>query len=344
MIKRIITLLCICIGLIVILYKYSDRDKKTSNGFKRILSEKKAIVEGSLDLDNNVYSIFEVTSTFIRLYQYRKPYEQLKIPINLIRQNSIYLSDALSDKEKYGGLNSVTNVGKFMFILVGWTASAYQISSDQKKIGHSQLDTVPFNQSEAINSNLFLLTSRAQIDGITRRKLKMVDFHGKEKSSYIPEMQIDGNFCTDGQFRYDRDSKRLVYMFYYRGEFTCLDTNLNVLYQAKTIDTVKHANIHLKTVGRLTTQSTEPKIVNKRISVSNNKLYLNSALKADNESKTAFENNQVFDVYDLNNGQYSGSFYLPKFNKKILTEFKVYNQKIVALYQNTLVVFTIPNI
>lgn len=344
MIKRIIILLCVCIGLIAILYKYSNKDKITSNGFKRNLREKKAIIEGTLDLDNDMYSIFDITNTFIQLYKFRKPYEQLKISINLSRQNSIYLPSALLHKEKHGGLNSVTNVRKSMFILIGWSATAYQINSDQKTMEHSRLDTFPFNQSEAINSNLFLLISRTQINGITRKKLKMVDFHGKEISSYVPEMQVDGYFCTDGQFRYDRDSKRLVYMFYYRGEFICLDTNLSVLYHAKTIDTVRHADIHLKTVKRRITQSSVHKIVNKRISISNNKLYLNSALKADNESETAFKNNQVIDVYDLNSGQYSGSFYLPKFNKKILTEFKVYNQKIIALYQNTLVVFTIPKI
>lgn len=323
-------------------YKYSTRNSKTDNGFRRNINMKKAVVNRITELDNDTYSIFEITPEFIMLYQFRKPNEQLKISIGLDKQIPLHLNDPQENDKMYKGWNSVGEIGNSVYILTGQSSSAYKISGGQEKPEHFQLDSVPFYQSQVINSNSFLIRSRTKVNGVNRRKLKIVNNQGNELCNYIPEMQVDGYFCNDGTFQYDKFSNRVVYMFYYRGEFSCLDTNLKVLYKAKTIDTVRKAKIHLKKIGEMVTMDAIPKFVNKRISIANNKLYLNSAVKADNESTSLFANNDVIDVYDLQNGKYSASFYIPTIRNQKLTEFKVFNQTLIALYNKTLVVFKIP--
>jgi hypothetical protein len=55
-----------------------------------------------------------------------------------------------------------------------------------------------------------------------------------------------------------------------------------------------------------------PPIVNKKSTVSEKYLFINSGLKANNEEKELFSEYSVIDVYSVEDGKYQFSFYLPK--------------------------------
>src|SRR5690606_14583445 len=46
-------------------------------------------------------------------------------------------------------------------------------------------------------------------------------------SDTILEKQVDGRFCTDGILMYDKSTRQMVYLYYYRNEYIGLDTNLH---------------------------------------------------------------------------------------------------------------------
>jgi hypothetical protein len=326
---------------ILVFFNYSLKNINKNNGFERKFITNELLTKDKIPLQKESYSIINVSSGAINLYKFRKPYSIISIWEKAAKIKA-YQLPYLDNETKFNGLNSVAFFNKTCLVLSGITSMAYKIDLLANTIKSSRLDDLPFYQSESITANSFILTSKVVIYKENRRKLKKVNWEGKEISSYFPEKQTDGYFSNDGQFRYDRNSNRLVYMLYYKGAFTCLDTNLNVLYQANTIDTLKHPKIKLKLVGDRITQSTPPPIVNKRLCVANGRIYINSNLKSDNQKNNDFLSSEVIDVYDLKNGKYFISFNLPKIENQRLTEFKVYENKLFALYNYTLVCFEIP--
>ncbi|MNY31772.1 hypothetical protein D3C86_1659470 [compost metagenome] len=82
-----------------------------------------------------------------------------------------------------------------------------------------------------------------------------------------------------------------------------------------------------------------PLYVNKRGYSSGNNLYIHAALAADNEDPKRFKQREVIDVYQLDNGKYSHTIYLPK-NKR-LTGFVVHDDVLIALHERYLTTYSI---
>src|SRR5690606_22443648 len=118
---------------------------------------------------------------------------------------------------------------------------------------------------------------------------------------------------------------------YYIGEFLCSDTNLNLVYRAKTIDTVKNVDIESKVKSsKIDNQSVQvlihskpPKIVNRYLTINDNKLYVLSRSISDNEHRSATKKNSSIDVYSIGKGKYLYSFYIPKYRNIKVQEFKI---------------------
>ncbi|TCC87849.1 hypothetical protein [Pedobacter hiemivivus] len=342
MVKKTMLALLISLSIFTAFYIYSNRNSNLKTGFNRTFSKRMPLLKSKTILEKEKYSILEVKSDRITLYKKNKPYEMLAI--NLALQSRATNEVAILKNVSFTGLISVAERNNYTFIMSGGASKAYRIGFDKNKVISSKLDSIPFNHAEVISPNSFVYMSKKKVEKISRRAIKKVSWQGQELNMYLPEMQIDGYFCNDGRLRYDPDSKLFVYLFYYRGNFVCLDTNLKMQYQAKTIDTVKKSKIHFLVKNGMKTHTTPPNLVNKKMSIADGKVYIQSALKADNEKESDFNFQEVIDIYDLKDGKYSVSFYLPRIDRQKLTEFKVYKKQIIALYRNTLAVFTIPNL
>jgi hypothetical protein len=79
--------------------------------------------------------------------------------------------------------------------------------------------------------------------------------------------------------------------------------------------------------------------VNYNGSISGGKLFLQSMLKADNEYELDFNENSIIDIYDLKNGDYKGSFYIPAYEGKKAHQFQVISHQLYALYGKTVVLY-----
>jgi len=165
-------------------------------------------------------------------------------------------------------------------------------------------------------------------------------------ASHVLEKQVDGIFCTDGALIAQPDSNRMVYIYRYRNQFICLDTNIRIRYKARTIDTISRVKF---TVGAIPSQraitlSSPPQFVNEQSCVSGNYLFIHSALHADNEEMGIFEKSSAIDVYSLVDGNYILSFYLPDYRHNKIQEFRVFGHTLVALYDHYLYTYnlTIP--
>ncbi|MDR6782664.1 hypothetical protein ABIE26_000848 [Pedobacter africanus] len=152
-------------------------------------------------------------------------------------------------------------------------------------------------------------------------------------------------FKSDGFVNLDEATGRMVYTYYYRNAFVYLDTGLNLLYKGKLIDTNSLAKIELgaykagsKTIR---TMAKPALVVNKKGYVDGNYFYNHAALAADNESLEDFNRHEVFDVYKLDSGKYKYSFYVPRYKGRMLTDFAVQDNMLIALYERYLVTYAL---
>lgn len=153
----------------------------------------------------------------------------------------------------------------------------------------------------------------------------------------IIEDQADPGFSSDGLLRYDPTSNRLFYVSYFSNTFYSLDTNLQKVYTARTIDTIEHVQSSIDTVTEKGITKLVPRysreIVNKDFYTGDGYMFVLSGLRADNEKLESFNQNIVVDVYSSAGGHYTGSFYLPKGEAR-LSSLYYKNNLLIALYSN----------
>jgi hypothetical protein len=156
-------------------------------------------------------------------------------------------------------------------------------------------------------------------------------------SANILEKQIDGFFCTDGSLQIDHQANRLLYIYFYRNQFIYMDTNLRVIYNAKTLDTNTRSKIHVRTVHDLEILAAPPLLVNKLASISGKSILIYSALRADNEDKDKYRDNCVIDVYESKDGSYRFSFYIPRINNSGISSLILHGKQLFTIQGNSLV-------
>lgn len=163
--------------------------------------------------------------------------------------------------------------------------------------------------------------------------------NGIVKNSEAFIIQQDGIYSTDGSITLNNGNNTFTYVYYYRNEYIQYDSNLNVISTGRTIDTNTHAKIVVReSTNNLRSRLAKPPlIVNRIVCASEDLLYVNSNVIADNDTTSNNEKDFFIDIYDLKKSEYIGSSHLPEYKGKRLTRFIVIKNKIIALYSNFLV-------
>lgn len=342
--KYIPIALCIVFSLaaLAIIWFISQRGFQMKNGFQRRFSLSNPKLSGALDLKYNSYYIMGVTSDSVYL-------GNVVAPTHFVR-SSYTLTDSAHCRIK---LNDDKNVN--------WGAAIVKldypdISITEHKTPSFITTNTSFNyerlhQLKDLKFDIIQVLSPNSIviryfdfklkQYLLQKVIVYPDF--KRLGIYKPKKQLRSDFSTDGFFSYNKTRNRLFYSFYYRNQFLCLDTNMNLLYEGKTIDTnhvAKIETVELKSSGRIEKIFSKPPFyVNKRGFTDGSVLYINSALASDTEKPEDFNNYSVIDVYEAVNGKYHHSFKLPNQFGKKLNDFAIYRKHIVALYDQYLVAY-----
>lgn len=227
-----------------------------------------------------------------------------------------------------------------------------------KNRSDAQLQTIEglrFDHLKGMSTSSLVVRARYYYGNELNRALAKLDVSGdtpEVKILPLPEIS-NGFFANDGVLSYDQKSGKIVYLYYFRGEYLCLDSNLDLCYRAKTIDTVSVAKLETDTVkggffskgsNRKVVQMAPPSFVHTYLCIDGPNLFVLSRLMADNERKEAHKSSQVIDVYELATGYYRYSFYIPKYRKAKLKQFQVTGNKIHALFGTSLVSYEIINL
>jgi hypothetical protein len=331
---------CFIFSVLTIIILTALGNNQKPNGFNRKLIMDAIEKRNELDIKYNSFYLAGLTSDRIYLGNYSSPMHLLTV------------NYSLSDTHH----TNIFNPGRIKYRATHMTVDSPNIYvADEVKYGIVEgsltdlkmhdyrtdssffADAIPISASSCILRAMKPSTKEAVLvkEGLDKEKPY------KKYADNLLEKQVDGWFCTDGIINYNSKLKWLVYLYCYRNEFMCIDTNLNLIYKAKTIDTCTRAKL---AVGKINSENSitltsKPFIVNKKSCVAGDILFVNSNLKADNESKRNYLHASVIDIYNLKDGQYKFSFYIPDYGKDKISHFRVSGNMLIAEYKHNLVTY-----
>jgi hypothetical protein len=201
-----------------------------------------------------------------------------------------------------------------------------------------------FAEAIPISANTYALRSFSEKKkGYELGILSKVDtpyFHFKYG---ILEKQLDGLFCVEGKLHFDKTLGKLVYLYSYRNQYIVMDSNLNIEYRGNTIDTFSRARMKVAHIASKNQNvlASPPTRTNGKSCVSDKYLFVQSHLLSKSEDKERFLKSAVIDVYDLITGSYLQSFYINNHLNYKLSDFKVWNNQVVALFDKYMVIYDV---
>jgi uncharacterized membrane protein len=165
------------------------------------------------------------------------------------------------------------------------------------------------------------------------------------KSSELRE-----DLSSGGMLLYNEQNASCYYVHHYNNRITIFDTTFNSVRSAHTIDTFTHSQIQY--LSRNKTGSNDilykPKgsrmLINYLSQLHGGRLYINSLIKADNETLLTDRPETAIDVYNANTDNYLESFYLPVPHNQHLKSFRIFDRNILATYTNHIALYEFPSL
>jgi hypothetical protein len=310
-----------------------------ANGFYRKILSPVLEPKYQMNIPDNSCYIAGATAWHVYLGNSKKPY-------NLFISNFLF-KDTLTINLLFSSHLQAESTSQFIDSPVLYLSdynSGLQIMGTltKKKFQFDKIDSFSFIDEIPLSPNSIILrTLNSQRTLYILSKISRTPY--QNITSFLLKKQTEGLFSTDGMLAIDKTNQAVIYTYYYRNQFISLDTNLNLRYVGRTIDTNNYAKIKVGIIksDKSLTLSSPPLIVNRKSCVCNGILFIQSALKADNDDKTIFNRSSVLDLYSLNNGKYKGSVYLRNSNETKLIDFKVCGNKIIALFDGYICLFEI---
>lgn len=340
---RLLALTTISCGLVTILYIKSDELLHTKNGFVRYVppAPKQAY---EAELKFNSYYFAGEGNGKIYLGNVTAPAHVLEFDIKL--KTSKAYTILLKDSTKFKAVRIHVQLPYF-YVMDGLVPSIFRGKITDWNATQKLNCPIQFTASEILDSSSVACRTLSKKNGGNILAL----FNLKSDSSNILkpgllQRQIDGIFDTDGTLQYSSKSKRFVYLYYYRNQYIVTDKNLNLLRRGKTIDTTSKARIKITYVKSKDEKqfSAPPFIVNRRSTLRNNLLFVNSSLRGRFDTKRMWNDANFIDVYDIEKDIYLMSFYVYKINGEQLNHFIVTDTHLYALIGTRIVLYELSTI
>ncbi len=166
--------------------------------------------------------------------------------------------------------------------------------------------------------------------------LGIINVGEKKKTILNPlilQKQFDGVFDTDGHLLYSSGLDKIIYLYYYRNQFTIAGRDLKITGRGTTIDTISRAKLNIAKDKKHQQRkfSSPPLYVNKNSAVYKNLLFVNSAIPGRFEEDRIWEEASIIDVYNLNDKSYLLSFCIYNLAGKKMKSFIVYDNNLYVL-------------
>jgi hypothetical protein len=158
------------------------------------------------------------------------------------------------------------------------------------------------------------------------------------------------DLTSGGTLLYNNKNASCYYIHQYNNRITIFDTAFHSIRFTHTIDTFTQSQIRYLSRNKtgssdvLYKPSGTRMLINYLSQLNGSRLYVNSLIKADNETLLTDQSETVIDVYSTNMDKYLESFYIPVPSKQHLKSFYIFNGKILATYTNHLALYEFPSL
>lgn len=330
----IIFLTLTSIGIIGLLFALSRHDQKEH--FIRLFPPHVLLDKREFQLPYNSYYISGYTDSGVYLSNTTAPAACLFLNYSLTSVTNMPLKfpDGL---QKISTAFITTIDSPNISMLQGFepTCITGQLSSRTMQL--AKLPCPKFDAAIPVSNHIIFIRTYDSTAG--QNVIKKITDKGEKPGSpsFYPDKQQDGIFSLDGKLILEKRLRKVVYVYFYQNQFACLDSNMTLLYQARTIDTNRMAKITLSSysngIKTTTTFATPPKQVNGEACADGQLLFINLHIISERENLSIYTNNKVIDVYNMVDGSYRYSFYLPAVNGEKLMGLSVRHNHLVALFE-----------
>lgn len=330
------------VSLIIVLFFISRNKNHHNNQFTRLFPSHFISKPRQFNLKLNSYYLAGLSRTTIFLGN--------RTSASFILQSNYELTDTGHMRLKVPPETRILNEGTQVivdspdiFMMDGFTPIVLHGTLDRPFMVENGFHTGPFDAFSIIAKKSFAIRT---YDWDRRQNILAKSMKYSAKPLYARSILTrmgDGVFSLDGNLVQDSYTGHLIYVYFYRNEYIELDTNLNILYRGKTIDSIISPQIKLSGIlsDSTVTFAAPPLTVNKTCCADSGFLFINSKLRAKNEDEDEFNQNSVIDIYSLAKNEYLYSFYIPDDNGIKIRSFRVFNHQLVALYDHTIITFSI---
>lgn len=329
---------CLVLGIgiaggLSIFYNVNVKDSKL-NGFNRLLKSNAVTQLREFDLGDNSFYLAGTSDESIYLGNYVGTTLIMKTNYDFTDTTHLTFTPTKDLNLVWKSMKAWVNPPD-VYLAAGTSAEMLNAKLPSTQVNPLEgLDNTYFTSSVPLSNASFILKAfdrRQQQYGLIKK------ISGAPYDSYSPGIlgnQGDGYFSVDGKLLYQPKTGRLIYLYKYRNQFITLDSSLNVIHHGSTIDTVSTARVRVAEPddGKGFTIPAPPPTVNANGCLSSKWLFVNSALKGDNENSEKFEQFSVIDVYTLENGVYQLSFYLQNPNDMKLSGLMVHDDILIAVF------------
>ncbi|PSL31936.1 hypothetical protein [Chitinophaga ginsengisoli] len=197
-----------------------------------------------------------------------------------------------------------------------------------------------YNNAVQVSDSVFIL--KYFTGDSTDQSFCKLNIHTKQltKTNLLTE-----DLTSSGTLLYSNKNASCYYIHQYNNRITIFDTAFHSIRSAYTIDTFTQSQIQYLSKNKtgssdiLYKSSGTRMLINYLSQLYEDRLYVNSLIKADNETLLTDQSETVIDVYSTNMDKYLESFYIPVPSKQHLKSFYIFNGKILATYTNHLALY-----
>lgn len=230
-----------------------------------------------------------------------------------------------------------------VYIFAGNIPAILSTDMQQHTIQTTWLPKGGFSQGLAFGKNSFMLR-KLDLD-VPDQFFMRLDSEQLAREQQLSEGYKDAGMSTDGNLLYDPSTNQFTYLYHYRNTWLTFNKQLHLISSGHTIDTFSHFRFELSKATaekeKVFTSAGPEKIVNTTACVYKGQLFVHSTLKADNDDAAAFHERTIIDVYQLQQGAYAGSFYLPVPGNEHIRKMMIVNNVLLVLGRDKVYTFNI---
>lgn len=341
--KKLFLLASLCvlgIGIVTLLFVFSEKKMQRNNAFIRRYPHHPLLSKDTVDLKYNSYYFAGVTDNYIYLGNYTAPLNVFQVSLDL--KDTISYRIKLSDRHTEYKSPRVRVLDSIFYLMDGQAPvintgniTNWEVTKTYNNIGFFTViepikkDTLGIRTISSVSGKNVLGSIKLSNNSITELYADMLDG------------TLDGYFDRDGMLVVNDDKQKLIYVYYYKNEYLVIDPGFKLFEKKKTIDTITKAVLDVQEFKSKNQSAlgSGTITVNGASASSGNYLLINSSRMGKYEPDQDLKRVSIMDVYNLDDGSYSFSFYLYRHNQENLLGLKLKGKNLYVILDTYLIRF-----